>query len=190
MANGVYIGVSDLARKVKAMYVGVDGVAKKVKKGYIGVNGVAQMFYSSAKYINFTSNPAPTTWGNHSSDYTSSSATNGYGTWSIGAGGVRNSSATFATYNAFDGNPTTTAWASQDLSSNTKLASITIYTPVPIKPSKISITCASWGTDGYIEGFDVDNNRWRKIADVTERYSRGTEVINVAGDYYYNTFKL
>lgn len=45
MANGVYIGVEDLAKKIKDVYIGVEGVAKKVSKGYIGVDGVAKLFY-------------------------------------------------------------------------------------------------------------------------------------------------
>lgn len=47
MAKAMYIGVDNVARKVKKLYIGVDGVARKVKKGYIGVNGVARLFYSS-----------------------------------------------------------------------------------------------------------------------------------------------
>ena len=49
MAKGVYIGVDNVARKVKKMYVGVDGVARKVKKGYIGVGGVARPFFSGGE---------------------------------------------------------------------------------------------------------------------------------------------
>ena len=48
MAKGVYIGVSDKARKVKKMYIGVDGVARRVKKAYIGVDGKARLFYSGS----------------------------------------------------------------------------------------------------------------------------------------------
>lgn len=47
MSKAAYIGVGNVARKVKKMYVGVDGVARKVKKGYIGVNGVARLFYTA-----------------------------------------------------------------------------------------------------------------------------------------------
>lgn len=54
MAKKVYLGVSNVARNVKAMYVGVGGVARKITKGYIGVGEVAKLFYSSeytwAKY--------------------------------------------------------------------------------------------------------------------------------------------
>ena len=46
MANGAYIGVDGVARKVKTPYIGVDGVARKVKTSYIGVDGVARKCFS------------------------------------------------------------------------------------------------------------------------------------------------
>ena len=45
MAKKVYIGQSDLARKVNEIYLGIDGKARKVVKGYVGVNGVARQFW-------------------------------------------------------------------------------------------------------------------------------------------------
>lgn len=51
MAKKMYVGVSDVARKVSKMYVGVNGVARKVKKAYVGVNGVAQQFYTALPKI-------------------------------------------------------------------------------------------------------------------------------------------
>ena len=45
MAKKVYIGESNLARKVSEIYLGIDGKARKVVKGYIGVNGVARQFW-------------------------------------------------------------------------------------------------------------------------------------------------
>ena len=47
MANGAYVGVNSVAKKVKKCYIGVDGVARKVKKAYIGVNGVARLFWQA-----------------------------------------------------------------------------------------------------------------------------------------------
>lgn len=46
LANGVYAGISNLARKVKAAYVGVAGKARKIKKIYIGVNDKARLCYA------------------------------------------------------------------------------------------------------------------------------------------------
>ena len=47
MAKGQYIGVNNVARKVKQQYIGVDNVARKVKWGYIGVDNVARECFSS-----------------------------------------------------------------------------------------------------------------------------------------------
>lgn len=41
MAKGAYIGIDNIARKVKNGYIGVDGVARKIKAAYIGIDGVA-----------------------------------------------------------------------------------------------------------------------------------------------------
>lgn len=46
MANGQYIGVNGVARKVTTPYIGVEGVARKVTVGYVGVDGVARLFFA------------------------------------------------------------------------------------------------------------------------------------------------
>ena len=51
MAKGVYIGVNNVARKVKKSYIGVGNVARKIKKAYIGVNGVARECYPDALWL-------------------------------------------------------------------------------------------------------------------------------------------
>lgn len=51
MANGQYIGVNGVARKVTAPYIGVDGVARKITEGYVGVDGVARPFWSAQKIV-------------------------------------------------------------------------------------------------------------------------------------------
>lgn len=53
MAKKAYIGVSNVAHRVKKIYLGVGGVAKKVRKGYIGVNGIARLFYISGTGISY-----------------------------------------------------------------------------------------------------------------------------------------
>ena len=50
MAN--YIGVNNVAKKVKCYYIGVDGKARKVKKMYVGVNGVARLCYEESSVSN------------------------------------------------------------------------------------------------------------------------------------------
>ena len=46
--GGPYIGVNNLAKKVKQMYIGVNGVARRIKKAYIGINGIAKLIYNSS----------------------------------------------------------------------------------------------------------------------------------------------
>lgn len=56
MSKAGYIGVSNLARKIKKMYVGVNGVARQVKKAYVGdVNGIARQWFAS-RYFEYTGN--------------------------------------------------------------------------------------------------------------------------------------
>lgn len=43
---GQYIGVSNVARKVKTQFVGVSNVARKVTNGYLGVSNVAKKFFT------------------------------------------------------------------------------------------------------------------------------------------------
>lgn len=43
----MFIGVNNVARKIKNCYVGVNGTARKVKAVYVGVNGVARLVWQS-----------------------------------------------------------------------------------------------------------------------------------------------
>ena len=43
-----YIGIGNIAKKIKNCYIGVDGIAKKVSKAYIGINGIARLWWSTA----------------------------------------------------------------------------------------------------------------------------------------------
>lgn len=47
MARKAYIGVDNIARKIKKGYIGVDGIARRIKKAYIGVGGVARPCWGS-----------------------------------------------------------------------------------------------------------------------------------------------
>ena len=47
MAKKAYIGVGDVARKIKKGYIGVGDVARKIKKAYIGIGGFARPCMSS-----------------------------------------------------------------------------------------------------------------------------------------------
>lgn len=46
MAKNAYIGIDNVARKVKQPYIGVDNVARKVKSGYVGIDNVARECFS------------------------------------------------------------------------------------------------------------------------------------------------
>lgn len=48
MPANAYVGIDNLARKVKSIYIGIDGIARKVKNGFIGISGIARKFFSSA----------------------------------------------------------------------------------------------------------------------------------------------
>ena len=54
MSKNIFIGVNNVARKVKSIYIGVNNVARKVKYVYIGdSNNKARLCYSSGPvYIN------------------------------------------------------------------------------------------------------------------------------------------
>ena len=49
MGKKMYVGVDNVARKVKKQYIGVDGVARKVKKVYVGVDNVARLAWSGGE---------------------------------------------------------------------------------------------------------------------------------------------
>ena len=49
MAKKAYIGVNNVAHKIKKGYIGIDGVARKIKKAYIGIGGVARPCWSGGE---------------------------------------------------------------------------------------------------------------------------------------------
>ena len=55
MAKGVYIGIDDVAHKIKKGYIGVDGIARKIKKAYIGIGGVARPCWSGGELVYYGS---------------------------------------------------------------------------------------------------------------------------------------
>jgi hypothetical protein len=65
MARGMYVGVDNIARKVKQIYIGVNGVARRIKKAYIGINGIARLFFGSGelKYVGQVANFSNTKTG-------------------------------------------------------------------------------------------------------------------------------
>lgn len=59
MAKRIYIGVNNVARKIKKGYIGVDGIARKIKKGYIGVGGVARPFWTGGEVVYYGTDSFP-----------------------------------------------------------------------------------------------------------------------------------
>lgn len=51
MSQGAYIGINNVAHKIKKVYIGIDGTARKIKKAYIGIGGVARQCFSVGKLI-------------------------------------------------------------------------------------------------------------------------------------------
>ncbi|MBQ6833580.1 MAG: hypothetical protein IJO55_04095 [Lachnospiraceae bacterium] len=55
MAKGIWRGVDNVARKVKAEWRGVDNVARKIKAEWRGVNGVARLCFKAGYSIRYWS---------------------------------------------------------------------------------------------------------------------------------------
>lgn len=54
MANSIYLGVDDAARKVKTVFIGVDKVARPLKKIYVGdANGKARLVFEVNKHTHY-----------------------------------------------------------------------------------------------------------------------------------------
>lgn len=51
MPRGAYVGVNNVARKIRKGYVGVDGVARRIRKAYIGIGGVARPCWSGGELV-------------------------------------------------------------------------------------------------------------------------------------------
>ena len=47
MSKGIYCGVQNKARRVKAVYYGVQNKAHRVKRVYVGVENVARLVYDA-----------------------------------------------------------------------------------------------------------------------------------------------
>ena len=128
MSKNIFIGVNNVARKVKSIYIGVNNVARKVKSIYIGdSNNKARLCYSSGPvYISkqgtntltfspedfketYKSNPI---YGNSSSDLTQSYyyvtfraiCPYGYPHSSNGSTVVKTDDGTLLDYKTFTGN--------------------------------------------------------------------------------------
>lgn len=190
MAKGIYVGVNDIARKVKKIYVGIDGVARKVKKAYIGVNGIAQEFYSAETLVPFTSNIFPRSWV-ESSDYLSATANDKYGEWRI----VAQSSYSEANrlIHAFDGNDNTYYWGDEILSS-AGFEFLRIYTPngVLISPKEIKVKHKFVGNTSYpatVVGVAPDGKSVT-LGTLTPASTEYTNTFTISENNFFNQFYI
>lgn len=69
MAKKVYIGESNLSKKIDEIYLGINGKARKVTKAYIGINGAARQFWPDVVLYY---------WNKYTSKYTNSYYWNRY----------------------------------------------------------------------------------------------------------------
>lgn len=190
MAKNVYVGVNNVARKVTSMYVGVNGVARKITKGYVGVNGVAQQFFAGANYINFTSNPAPTSWsGGGVAANSESSASNTYGTWKCYAT-AKAFSSSYMAKNCFDNNTSSNSYFRTESGKVNYYAFLRLPTDIAIKPSTFSWYIAVANTSSEIQGLD-ENGNWETLAIQTETApsSATNYTFNVSTTKYYTAFR-
>ena len=181
MSKGIYIGVDNIARKIKKGYVGVGNVARKIKKGYIGdENGIARLFYSAETIVNFNDCPFPTTWTTIVDDqeYT---ATNEFGTWRVYASGK--CAVLSQPYKAFDRNSNTLwRWG-------TTGQTLQIDCPIAIKPSHVYILCYNIASTSF-EGYNIETREWESICTLTMSGSDSITNKNVEVDGFYSKFRI
>ncbi len=137
MAKKMYVGVSDVARKVSKMYVGINGVARKIKKAYVGVGGVARLFFTLHSG-NFTKRQIQT---RNALDEAASAHNTNYVL--IGGGEARAQSASSTTANttvdAFDNNLTRTACEDLSVMRGSRGASSENYAMIASQSSTVNI---------------------------------------------------
>ena len=96
MAQGAYIGVNGVARKITGGYVGVNDKARKIIKAYIGIGGVARPCWSVNKELTY--------YGTITSLSTARSklAATSVGNYALFGGGQTDSTTSSATVDAYD----------------------------------------------------------------------------------------
>jgi len=128
MAKGAYIGINNVARKVKKIYVGVDGVARKVKKAYIGIGGVARLWFSSGLAY-------------HGTATSLSTARQGLAATSVG---------NYALFAGGDTNSGSTITISNKVSAYDK--ALTRTTPTTLSAARYQCAAATVGTNALVVG--------------------------------------
>lgn len=133
----MYVGVSDVARKISKMYVGVNGVARKVKKAYVGVGGVARLFFNLHSG-SFTKRQIQT---RYPLDEVASAHNTNYVLFGGGEKRAQSDASTTAnlTVDAFDSNLTRTACTDLSVMRGSRGASSENYAMIASQSSTINI---------------------------------------------------
>lgn len=148
---------------------------------YIGVS-------KADKLVNFTSNPAPTTWTD-SSDYLSATATNDYGEWRVDAKYLQSSA--YRVSKAVDDENLGTSYKTSLIDSDSKYAPLTLTLPtgVSIKPTSITVKHQFVGDRCKVQG-STNGTTWVDLATLTKASSNIRETFDITGDTYYLAFRL
>ena len=175
---------------LKTLYKSKNSKARKIKKGYIGVGGVARLFYSAP--IQFTSNPAPTTWTLGSNE--TATASNEYGEWSISSrgdsGALGGYSTTDEVYNAFDGNART-YFRTYDAVTSYVYLTLTLPTGISINPETIYIKYSYFGDTRKIQGYNTSTSTWEDISELSTKSTSATEqTLSITTNAYYSAFRV
>lgn len=185
MAKGIYVGVDNKARKVKAMYVGVDGVARKVKKAYIGVES---LFYETTT---FTKSLAPTSWTD-GSDGLSATSSNDYGTWELSA--TKSPWTTGTSIGVVSDGLDSTTWQFSKLTSNSEVVYIYLKLPsgVTINPDSIYVRHNQCGGTSYpakVQGYD--GSSWIDLCTLTAGATERSETFTILDDSkFFTEFRI
>ena len=164
-----------------------NSIAHKVKKAYVGVD-------SEEKIVEFTSNPAPTTWTD-SSDYLSATATNDYGEWKAEASYVFSSYYISKIFDVEEGNNSTSWVAKPDTETAAYTSNVWLNPPTDtsIKPTKLSITYMALGDNNSIWGMNTNTGEYEKIASWSNTAASGekiTKTITYSGDSYFSKIEI
>ena len=192
MAKNIYVGVSDVARKVTKAYVGVSGTARKIIKGYVGVNGVAQQFFSSTTLTPFTTSPIARSWsGTGTAANTVYTATNTYGEWKCYSD-TASSAEAYIIWKAFDGDTGTRGIITARSTNGT----VTLEPPsgVTILPTKLMLSLGTHVRNGLVfEGRRAGTTTWDTfytLASSTGTTATTTLTPSVTTTYFYDQFRV
>ena len=155
MAKNAYIGIDDVAKKIKKMYMGIDGVAKKIKKAYFGVDGVARLIYQAIERV---THPTVALTANESNGYVAEASTH--------------NSTSYAAWKAFNKTNTDAyGWVSKEID-NQKYIQLKMTEAL----KEIKVTISNRVHDSYVNGIIAgtiygsnDGSTWTSICTITGR---------------------